>query len=135
MYNQRSTAGTTPGDAVVRAVSRGGIAQSAAADHRIDSGGLDSCIAQHQRWWREGVGEQIGIDCDAVSSLAAQGAQGAGLLLRAEEHKKRMRQAEAGVAVRRRMSTPGSSASGAGQPPDRKRWGEHRSWQAGNERN
>ena len=135
MYTRCSTAGTTPGDAVVRAVAHGGITQSAAADHRIDSEGPGSCIVQHQRWWRGGVGEQIGIDCDAVSSLAALDAQGAGPLLRAEEHKMGMRQAKAGVAVRRKMSTPDSSASGAELPLDRKRWEEGQSSREGNERN
>lgn len=135
MYNQCLTAGTTPGDGVVRAVAHGGIAQSAAADHRIGSEGPDSCIVQHQRWWRGDVGEQIGIDCGAVPSLAALDAQGAGPLLRAEEHKMGMRQAKAGVAVRRKMSTPDSSESGAGLPLDRKRWEERQSCREGNERN
>ena len=107
-----------------------------AADHRIDSEGPCSCIVQHQRWWRGDVGEQIGIDCDVVSSLVALDAQGAGPLSRADEDTMRTRQAEAGVAVHRKWSTHDSSASGAGlHDQDRKRWEERRSFRVGNGRN
>ena len=51
-----------------------------AVDHRTDSEGPSSCIVRHQRWWKGDVGEQIGIDCDAVSSSAGLDAQGAGPL-------------------------------------------------------
>lgn len=106
-----------------------------AADHRTDSEGPSSCIVRHQRWWKGDVGEQIGIDCDAVSSSAGVDAQGVGPLWGAEEHKMRTRQVDAGVADCRQMSTHDNSASGAGQPLDRKRWEVHRSYRVGNERN
>jgi hypothetical protein len=102
VYNQYSTAGTSPGYAMVRSVGCAGVAKPVAADHRIDSEGPGSCIVQHQRWWKGDVGEQIGIDCDVVSSLVALDAQGAGSLLRADEDKMRTRQAEAGVVVHRK---------------------------------
>ena len=56
---------------VVRIVSRAGLAEFVAANHQIDSEGPCSRIVQYQRWWRGDVGEQIAIDCDAVSSLVA----------------------------------------------------------------
>ena len=52
-------------------MSRTGVAEFVAADHRIDSDGPDGCIVKHQKWGRGDVGEHIGINCDAVSSLIA----------------------------------------------------------------
>jgi len=80
-----------------------------------------------QRWWGGDVGEHIGIDCDAVSSLVAldvrEVARGRGLS--ADEHKMRTRQAGSGVAVRRMGCTHDSSPPGAGlDGPDHERWEE-----------
>ena len=60
-------------------------------DHRIDSEALGGCIVKHQSWRRGDVGEHIGIDCDAVSSLVALDVRAGGSWLRAYEHKMRTR--------------------------------------------
>ena len=84
------------------AVSRAEMAELVAVDHRTDSDGSDGCIVQYRGWWRGDVGEQTSIDCDAVSSLVALGARGAGPLWKSNEHKMATQKAEADVAVRRK---------------------------------
>ena len=95
-------------------LSRAEMAEFVAADHRVDSDGSGGCIVQHRGWWRVDVGEQIGTDCDAMSSLIALDAQGAGPLLNSDEHKMTTWQAEADVAVCEKQSTHDSSVSGTG---------------------
>ena len=95
-------------------LSRAEMAEFVVVDYRIDSDGSGCCIAQHRGWGRGDVGEQIGIDCDAVSPSIALDAQGAGPLLYSDEHKITTWQAEAGVAVCGKQSTYDSSVSGTG---------------------